>query len=402
MTLPKHRRKRKHSLEYLIINLFVFAGIGILSLVVFNVAIFNVFTKAFTDFTFTDIYYTHTLNTDSIYNGPVVLVNVENKSRGELALLLNKLQEGKPKVIGFDVMFPERNENDLSGDSALKASLTAYNNIVLPYAAASEKVGHDQRSSEYFGVPSYSYLNMIGVDSEYSTIRYYYPYQNNVPAFTSALLEKYDPGITEKLKKKDGKKTEIRYFGNIQQFQNYTSDEVLSDPRFNPGNLKGKIILLGYWDVSEHKKSLEDRFFTPLNPRLSGRSHPDMYGVVIHANILRMALEDKFIYALPNWMNWLLAFGLSWLILPLFIRWWVHKAVWFHLYTMLLQLVISLLFVCFAILLYAKASIKIESSAILVAVLLLNDFILLYDTLVQFFKRKLNWNFHSKFFEGEH
>ena len=176
------------------------------------------------------------------------------------------------------------------------------------------------------------------------------------------------------------------------------------NPAFNPEILKDKIVLLGYLGTADGSSVAvhEDKFFTPLNPHLSGRSYPDMYGTLLHANILRMALDEDYIYSFPTWLNWLLAFFLSWIIIPIFIRWWVHKGVWFHLYTMLLQLVVSIVFVFLTILLYAKANIKIESTALLVSVLLLGDFILFYDSIVQYFKRKLKWNFHSKFFEGEH
>jgi CHASE2 domain-containing sensor protein len=39
-----------------------------------------------------------------------------------------------------------------------------------------------------------------------------------------------------------------------------------------------------------------DIFFTPLNKKIIGRSLPDMYGVVVHANIIKMILDKEFIY----------------------------------------------------------------------------------------------------------
>jgi len=399
MSAPKHPRKKKHSLEYFIINIFVFVGIWVLSQIVINVAVFNVFTNAFKDFTLTDIYYK--LHTNNKFDSSIVLVNVDTLHREDMALLLKKIEMGKPKVVGMDVIFDEI--KDSAGDNKLKAALNAYDNIVLPYSASSGDMAvAASKTHDFFGVKSVSYANVLGngVDTQSTTVRYYYPASHNVPAFSTAIMQKYDPGKAEKLLKRTDKKTEIKYFGNLDQFHTYSYQDII-DLSFNPEVFKGKIIVMGFWDPSESKKSLEDRYFTPLNPNLSGRSHPDMYGVVIQANILRMALAEDFLYAFPDWMNWLIAFMLSWMLLPLFIRWWVHKAVWFHLNTMLLQLFVSILFVFLTIYLYSKG-VKIESHSILIAVLLLGDFILLYDSLVQFFKRKLNWNFHSKFFEGAH
>jgi CHASE2 domain-containing sensor protein len=389
--------KKSHSIEYLIINLFVFVGIALLSVVVFNVSIFNQFTQAFKDFTFTDIYYSHQ---DKIYDRSLVLINVENKNREEIAFLLQRLEEGRPKVIGLDIIFPDK--KDSASDELLKQTFGSYNNIVLPYIASFDNTA-ETRTHEFFKTKAAGFVNLIGEDPKFSTIRYYYPVYNNIPAFTTAVIQMYDPAKAAALIKRGQNKTEIRYFGNLQNFAYKTFDEVMN-PSFDPDIVKGKIVLLGYMGLTDGSSGLhdEDRFFTPLNPRLSGRSYPDMYGSVLNANILRMALDKDYIYSFPSWLNWLLAFMLSWIILPLFIRWWVHKAVWFHLFTMLLQLAVSILFVFLTILLYAKANVKIESSAVLVAVLLLGDFILFYDSIVQYFKRKLKWKFHSKFFEGAH
>jgi CHASE2 domain-containing sensor protein len=213
----------------------------------------------------------------------------------------------------------------------------------------------------------------------------------------------YDPQRAGILYKKGQTKTEIRYYGNIQNFAYQTFDEVMN-PSFDPGMVKDKIVLLGYMGRSDGSSGPldEDRFFTPLNPRLSGRSHPDMYGSLIHANILRMTLDKDYVYSFPQWLNLLLAFILSLMLLPWLVKTWVHKGVWFHLVILLVQLTISVLFVFLTIVLYAQANVKIESSAVLVSVLLLGDFILFYDAIVQYLKRKTKWKFHSKFFEGAH
>jgi CHASE2 domain-containing sensor protein len=399
MAATKHPRKKKHSVEYFIINIFVFFCIWILSQIVINVALFNVFTNAFKDFTLTDSYYK--MKSDSLYKDSLVLVNIDTLQRQDIALLLKKVEMGKPKVVGVDAIFDAR--KDSAGDQKLKEVLTANDNIVLPYSGTSTDFSNPSDSTgNFLGLRPSAYANVVGsgTDSLSTTLRYYYPAMGNNISFSTAIMKKFDSERAEKLLKRKDKKTEIKYFGNLDHFHSFSYSDIL-DPGFNVDTLKGRIILLGYWDSSDKNPSLEDRYFTPLNPVLSGRSHPDMYGVVIQANILRMSMDNDFLYSLPEWMNWLLAFMISWLMLPLFIRWWVHKAVWFHLNTMLLQLFISILFVFLSLFLYSRG-VKIESHSILIAILLMGDFILLYDSLVQFFKRKLNWNFHSKFFEGSH
>jgi CHASE2 domain-containing sensor protein len=394
-------RKKSGPLEYLIINLFVFAGLGLLSFVLFNVSLFSPFTKAFKDFTFTDLYYTNIKSPHAIYKGPLVLINVENKNREEIAFLLHRLEEGKPKVIGLDIIFPDT--KDSASDELLKQTFAGYNNIVLPYIAAFDSSTSETKTHEYFQTTPAGFVNLLGGDYEFSTVRHYYPVYNNVPAFTTAILNKYDSTKAATLINKGQMKTEIRYFGNLQNFTYKTFDEVMN-PKFDVEVVKDKIVLLGYMgNTNESPGAIdEDRFYTPLNPRLSGRSYPDMYGAVLNANILRMTLDKDYIYSFPRWLNLLLAFMLSLILLPWLVKTWVHKAVWFHLAILLVQLSVTILFVFLTIILYAKANVKIESSAVLVSVLLLGDFILFYDAIVQYLKRKTKWKFHSKFFEGAH
>lgn len=397
----KNTKAFKINGEYFIINLFIFVGIGLLSFVLFNTSIFNQFTQAFKDFTLTDIYYTRIINQDNIYKGPLVLVNAEHKSRQEIAFLLKRIEEGKPKVIGVDIIFPDK--KDSAEDELLKQSFAGYNNIVLPYIASFDSTLPEVKNHKHFQSRSASFVNLIGEDRQFSTIRYYYPIYKNIPAFTTAIMQMYDSSKALPLLKKGDHKTEILYYGNLQNFQYQTFDEIMN-PAFNTDIFKDKIIMLGYMGESNGTTDFldEDRFFTPLNPRMSGRSHPDMYGSVVHANIIRMAIEKDYIYAFPTWLNIVFAFLLNWLLLPYFIYWYIHKPLWYHLMLVLSQFTISILFVFFTIVLYPRAHIKIESSILLIAVFFVGDFLLFYHHIIKYLRYKLKWNFHSKFFEGAH
>lgn len=53
---------------------------------------------------------------------------------------------------------------------------------------------------------------------------------------------------------------------------------------------------------------MKDRYYTPLNERSSGRSIPDMFGVIIHANIISMLLDEDYIDDVPEWLLYLFSF----------------------------------------------------------------------------------------------
>lgn len=400
--MKKKLHKKSGRLEYLILNLFIFGGIGLLSFLLFNVSVFNPFTQAFRDFTITDLYYSQVSNQNKIYNGPLVLVNVEKKERAEIAFLLERLQEGHPRVIGLDIIFRER-KKDTAADIMLKEVFAKYNNIVFPYIAGDDDLLTETRNNEFFKVRSNAFINVLGADPKFSTIRYYYPVYNNKPHFTTAMMKLYDPSRADVLFNKGQHKTEIRYYGNLQNFNYYTLDEVM-DLAFDTAVLKDKIVLLGYMGREDGSISSldEDRLFTPLNPRLSGRSYPDMYGAVFHANVIRMALDKDYIYTFPTWLNLVLAFVLTWLLLPVFVKWYVHRPLWYHLWLVLAQLGLSIFFVFLTIVFYTWANIKIEPASLLVAILFMGDFLLFYHHIIKYFKHKLNWNIESKFFEGAH
>ena len=71
--------------------------------------------------------------------------------------------------------------------------------------------------------------------------------------------------------------------------------------------LEGKIVLLGYNDTYTDECPLLDKFYTPLNARYTGRSEPDMHGIDIHANIIQMVLDKKYIFTVPGWLSFVLA-----------------------------------------------------------------------------------------------
>ena len=103
---------KKFFAEYLLLNLFIFGCVSLLSLVILNFSIFDPFTEAFHDFTLTDLYYNKVQDKNKIYNKNLVLINVENKSRKELAYLVQQIQEGNPKVVALDIIFAQRKNED--------------------------------------------------------------------------------------------------------------------------------------------------------------------------------------------------------------------------------------------------------------------------------------------------
>jgi len=387
--------------EYLLLNLFIFGCVSLLSLAIINISFFDPFTEAFRDFSLTDLYYTKEKDRNQINKGPLVLINVEDKDRSQVAYLLQQIQKGSPKVVALDIVYARRINQQ---DSLLKAEFAAHNNYVFSYIADFDNLQESIYTDSFFTTQRDGYATMVAENIEYSTIRHYYPFNNNREAFTSAIIKKYDSTLYHQLLKRKNKKTEIHYTGNLSNFSYYDFDEV-TDPDFDASVLQNKIVLLGYLGmpkVNAGNRQDEDKFFTPLNSRLSGRSHPDMYGCVIHANILRMILDKDYIKVVPPWRVFLVSFILLWMILPFMCGLFFKGDLWFNSVGTLVQLVGSFIIVALSVFTYKYFNTKFDPGLLTGCLVLLPTFINLYEALLMFLRYKLKLRFRSAFLSKDH
>lgn len=387
--------------EYLFLNLFIFTCVALLSLVVVNFSFFDPFTQAFRDFSLTDLYYSKIKERNEIYKGPVVLVNIENKNRTEIAFLLQQIETGKPTVVALDFLLKKHNSPQ---DSILKLVFDESKNIVYNFIADFDNENNNEYNDFIFTTKADGYSNLVAENIEYFTVRNYFPFYQNHEAFTTAIIKKYDSLLYKDLLKWKNKKAEIHYTGNLSNFTYYTFNEV-TNPDFNTTSFKNKIVLVGYFGLDETKAGNlrldEDKFFTPLNHQLSGRSYPDMYGVVIHANILRMILEHNYIRVVPTWLVILISFIILWFILPFMCGLFFKGDIWFNTAGTLLQLGGSIFVVFFCVLIYRYCNIKFDPGILLTCLVLLPTFINLYEALLVFLRHKIKIPVRSAFLEKD-
>jgi len=287
---------KKHSLilkDAFLSTLFCLFLTFLLSLIILNLSFLNPFKEAFKDFRFSDIYYAEQIQDNNV-SKDIILVNIEHKSRLEIAFLLESLIETKPKVIGVDAIFRElKNEEE---DKYLSKFLS--NSLII------SAINFD-RDSIISNHPIFNSKNNGFININFnggSVIR------------TTDFIYKKDTSFATKIALKFGKKLNynelksskrIKYFGNYKSFIHFEFDEFMTLK--NRDIFKNKIVLLGYLGQPlGSKNDIEDKFFTPLNLKTSGKSYPDMFGVVVHANILKMLIEDSFITEVSSF--WLYTF----------------------------------------------------------------------------------------------
>ncbi len=146
----------------------------------------------------------------------------------------------------------------------------------------------------------------------------------------------------EKLKKRNHNTEIINYSHRTNQYLIINGEDLLQG-NVDTSAIKGKIALLGY--INPNPEDIEDKKYTPFNEEFAGKSIPDMNGIVIHANIISMALDGKYINKLPLWVTILFAVLIGWLHMSFFIHYYLENHIWFHLVAKIAQLISAILFV---------------------------------------------------------
>lgn len=316
------------NLHNLVITAVTFMTMALLYYLPSAVQLLDPIGKALTDFALTDIVFSRLRDDDGIQaDTNIVIVNLGTLPREKIAEQLQIITAQKPKVIGIDAMF--RRPKTPFGDSLLSLALSAYPAIVMVshlehYEAETEQWLEHQQSFTAFQTQGGTGFDNVLSDDEPDpvdsleripprTIRLFAPSAplktsdgvSNVRGFAVSIAAWFDENAVQRLFKRGTETEVINYRGNTQKFFTLDAPDIFQ--RNDLGFLKDKIVLLGYLGEPMGKRTAEDIFFTPLNTRFAGKTYPDMYGVVIHANIVSMILRGDYITIIPEWLSNLFA-----------------------------------------------------------------------------------------------
>ena len=327
----------------------------------------------------------------------IVLVEIAD-TRSEIANQVKLLSRYAPKIIAIDAFFESANPNDdvdPFGDINLSETLKAIPNVVLAYR---EDSGNIKPNIFFNAKPGNSsgYANFNG--DEYSTIREYAPFAKikgkEYQAFTSAIVKAWDVKTYEKLRKESQDIQLINYTGNLESYLNIQKEDLVAfDTTGQLENLlSNKIILVGYF-MQQRKDYmiLSDLHYTPMNDRFIGKSYPDAYGVVIHANILSMIINDRYATQASSLLSYLFAFlftlGFFYYILSIYYK----KRHPNHGILILMQLVFILILLYLFLQLYHKHFYKVQLEPIMISMVLALEMMGIYKTLALWLHKKFGY-----------
>lgn len=391
MKLYKSYRKYLFKRDTLLSTLSVFLLIGLLALLPLNTNILNPIKTALVDFDFNDIAYAKLgKNSDTHLDDRIVIVNISDADRAQIAGILEVVSRSKPKAVGLDAEFKEARES-ATDEMLLQALQRTPNMVGASRLNWKEKKGIEQKGYFSAAIPDYGYVNFIGEDA--GTIRFFSPKEKSngqeYLCFASALIKKGDPELYKQHAKRSRDLERIHYKRRIAQYHLVDGYDLL-EGNVAPDLFQNKYVLLGY--INEDMHNVEDKHFTPMNASFAGKALPDMNGVVIHANIVSMMLDNSFVRKIPSWLNWLITIAIAWLHVALFIRYYVDDHLWFHLAAKVAQVLSAIIFVFLSIMLFHRVGLELDMKMPLIVIILAIDVIYFYEAFALWMHKKYGFN----------
>jgi CHASE2 domain-containing sensor protein len=380
--------KKIFNLKFTGITITAFVIIWLLTFIPVNLGFFNPLKNALYDFDANDLVFSK-FNYDKNADTNIVIVNIGYLNRPQIADVITKIKSFCPKVVGLDILFS--GNKDPVGDSVLEEAVKSGGNTVI----VNKLSGYNSKSGKYDSIitsisrinnNSFSgYANLPSKDgSNFTTIRMFKPVvkckDSSVYAFAVSVAKLYNRNAFNNLVSRNNNFETINYRGNIDKY--YFVDGTNPGSLDNAGFIKNKIVLLGFTGEYPSYRIFEDIFYTPLNDNYAGKTYPDMYGVVIHANIISMILHKDFINTLPSWLEIPAAMAICYfnILLLNFIK--RKKIDWLSIISLTTKTVefVLLLFIEMEALLIFNF--KISITLILASIVLISDAEAIYDIIV--------------------
>jgi CHASE2 domain-containing sensor protein len=373
----------------LIVTILTFIVIWCFDLIRLNLHFLDPFNKGLKDYEVTDIVYSKLRDENIELEKRIVLVNTGKPNRDTLRLMLDRIIAAQPKCIAIDLLLSERKQH--LSDSLLQNTLKSYENIVLgtrldQFNDAKNQFDAVADCDTFFCDHAHSgFTNFPSNDTK--TIRIFSPRENTAEgealAFAVRAAKLYDPERVDQLFARKNSTEEIFYTGGEDHYLQFEPSNILDTTIDLRPLLEGKMVLFGFLGSYSWDDPLLDKHFTPLNSHYTGRNIPDMYGVIIHANIVRMILDGQYVREFSHWVNLLLTFIFCYFNIHLFYKIHQRVSVPYHFVTRFLQLaeIIALFFL--VALAFHFFRFRIDFALGITALLLTFDVIKFYENILR-------------------
>lgn len=336
----------------------------------------------------------------------IVIVEL-GESRSEIADEINLLNKYHPKVIGVDALFESANPNtnDSLGDLKLTEALRDTANIIYAFRFTEGNFAKPNFFNSNLASNRNGYVNFNG--EKYSVIRTYSPFFNisgqPYESFTSGVVRIFNKEKYNLLKHRHNKQELIDYSGSIENYFSLSRNQLheFADSNTLQRFINNKIVLLGFF-VRQNENAqpplvMEDIHFTPLNEIASGKSFPDMYGVVIHANIISMILRGIYPIVPSLLVSYLFALLFTFVFFYFIMNKYYKNRHPNHGLLILIQLASIIIVVYFFLQLFHYSLFKIKLEPIIISLVLCLELLSLYKSVSIWLAK--NFKYHTIFYK---
>ncbi len=388
--------------RYWLCTIFIYVSMWVLSMVPFpSTDLLDPVGAAFSDFDVTDVVFSkiRKYKSDTEYGAindeqtdtNVVIVNIGELSRGEIGQLLHIINKQKPAVVGIDAFF--RQPKDSLQDAILASACQNTDNLVLVGKVLFDSLdnysgfehSHPMFSSK--AVTAYANLITAGTQLEQKTCRTFAAKEKIGDEFEVAFpvqLAYYkDSAAVKELLSREEEVEIINYVGNIDINKEGAKFYAIDFPdvfegNFAPDFFTDKIVIMGFLGRTVGDANVEDRFYSPLNDNYIGKAYPDMYGVVIHANIIHMVLHHNYINVLPGWLSFILGIFICYFCIVVLHWFFVKYALLYGTTSKFVQLFFTAILLTATVCVFYLYNYKLDFDYAIIAVLLSADLMEIY------------------------
>lgn len=354
---------------------------------------FNYISNTVKDINLNDMYFSSVAN--NMVDTNIIVINIEDINRKGIADLLNKISDANPRVIGLDVFFSIHNKTE--HDEYVKNTLHRLRDKLV-IAVNYDKEGNlDQNFWQFDHTYNIGHAGILTNEQNTSVVREFnkkiISQDREVWSFASKIAKKYDIERFNILKKRKFDNEKINYIGNTQAFRSINHSDLMNFSKSDLELLYDKIVLVGFFGgKTKSTDDLKDMYYTPVGFEISANRNPDMYGLIIHANILSMILNDKYINQASNVFVYIISFIITFIHVWFFTYFFVKKHLYYHVFAKLMQLISFSLILWIIFVLFSQYNYFFPSKYLLLPVILSVDVLYLYEALAIFFGKTIKRN----------
>ncbi|MEQ9379052.1 MAG: CHASE2 domain-containing protein [Imperialibacter sp.] len=311
--------------EFWLDSIFGTAFIFLLMWTFYSVTAFKIFDlfdpigDALGDVELTDVVFSQ-LREPAIPDDRIVLVNLGRVNRADIGYMIDIVNQYEPKVIGLDTYF--RTHKDSAIDATMESAFSRVDNLVIGSILQNfneEKMEFDSlgkslpRFTQYAETGFVNFITDAQTQEELKMTREFTPKEmvagQQELAFAVKLAQYLEPEKVDRLLKRGNERETINYRGNVMDFGASVYGTMffaldvnqVFDQNFDPSLIKDKIVIFCFLgEYLGDRLTIEDKYYSPINSQFAGRSYPDMFGGVVHANIVAMILNEDYIDAMDD------------------------------------------------------------------------------------------------------